>query len=309
MFSYWLGTNFPPQVQSAIFLAALNQTVVATAIPTISNDLGSDAGYVWIGAAYLLANAVAAPVWTKLSDIWGRKAVLLAAVALYAGFSTVCALAPAMAALIAGRALQGAAGGGLVQVVYAVIADLFSMRARALYLALLQTMWAAAGGLGPLVGGALAERASWRYIFWLNLPIAAIAFGVLAIFLDAYNPRTSLRVGMRAVDWSGIASLLVFMVALLLGLNFGGTLFPWNSPAIICLLIGGCMMAPVFVLCEKKARLPLVPLDIFGEISIVGALIIGFAHDWVRSARAHNSLVPLSYDCKHSNFLLTFKYV
>lgn len=257
---------------------------MATAIPTISNDLGSDAGYAWIGAAYLLANAIAAPIWTKLSDIWGRKAVLLIAVALYAGFSIICALAPRMAVLIAGRALQGSAGGGLVQVVYAVIADLFSMRTRALYLALLQTMWAAAGGLGPLVGGALAERASWRYIFWINLPIAAVAFVVLAVWLDAYNPKTSMREGLRAVDWPGIASLLVFMVALLLGLNFGGTLFPWPSPVVISLLVGGAVVAAVFVMCEKRARLPLVPLDIFGKISNVGALIIGFAHDWVSTA-------------------------
>jgi MFS family permease len=270
-------------VQSSIFLAALNQTVVATAIPTISKDLGSDAGYAWIGAAYLLANAIAAPIWTKLSDIWGRKAVLLIAVALYACFSIICALAPSMMVLISGRALQGTAGGGLVQVVYAVIADLFSMRTRALYLALLQTMWAAAGGLGPLVGGALAEHASWRYIFWINLPIAAIAFVVLAAWLDAYNPKTSMLEGLRVVDWFGIVSLLVFMVALLLGLNFGGTVFPWSSPAVICLLVGGALVAAVFIVCEKRARLPLVPLGIFASISNVGALIVGFTHDWVRA--------------------------
>ena len=186
--------------------------------------------------------------------------------------------------LIAGRALQGTAGGGLVQVVYAVIADLFNMRSRTLYLALLQTMWAAAGGLGPFVGGALAERASWRWIFWMNLPIASVAFVVLWVFLDAYNPKTGMREGLRAVDWPGIASLLVFMVALLLGLNFGGTLFPWNSPAVICLLVGGALMAAVFICWEKKARLPLVPVGLFGVLSNVGVLIIGFAHDWVRAS-------------------------
>jgi MFS family permease len=160
---------------AAVFLAALNQTVVGTAIPTISTDLRSASGYAWIGAAYLLANAVAAPIWSKLSDIWGRKVILLTAVALYFAFSTICAVSRTMEMLIIGRSLQGAAGGGLIQIVYAIISDMFSMRTRTFYLGLLQMMWATAGGLGPLIGGIFA-----------NTLHGVGSFGLICLSLSSY---------------------------------------------------------------------------------------------------------------------------
>ncbi|KAH7371332.1 MFS transporter [Pyrenochaeta sp. MPI-SDFR-AT-0127] len=264
----------------AVFLAALNQTVVATAIPTISRDLRSASGYAWISAAYLLANAVAAPIWSKLSDIWGRKVILLIAVALYFSFSIICAVSQSMEMLIIGRSFQGAAGGGLIQIVYATISDIFSMRARTFYLGLLQLMWATAGGLGPLIGGIFAEYVSWRWVFWINLPISFIVFCVLWAFLDVHNPKTGVVPGILAVDWYGSLSLVAFMVTLLLGLNFGGNMFAWSSPLVISLLVCGFLMAAVFILCERKARFPLVPLDIFGSKSNVGTLVVGFTHDW-----------------------------
>lgn len=271
---------------AAVFLAALNQTVVGTAIPTISTDLRSASGYAWIGAAYLLANAIAAPIWSRLSDIWGRKVILLTAVALYFVFSTVCAVSRSMDMLIAGRALQGAAGGGLIQIVYAIISDMFSMRTRTFYLGLLQMMWATAGGLGPLIGGIFAEYASWRWVFWMNLPIAFVVFSVLWVFLDVHNPKTQIVPGLKAIDWYGCFSLTAFMVTFLLGLNFGGhmlagRMIAWSSPLVICLLVAGGVMAVVFVLCERKARIPLLPLEALKSMSNVGVLIIGFAHDWV----------------------------
>jgi MFS family permease len=271
---------------AAVFLAALNQTIVGTAIPTISTDLKSASGYAWIGAAYLLANAVGAPIWSKLSDIWGRKAILLTAVALYFAFSTICAVSKTMAMLIIGRSLQGAAGGGLIQIVYAIISDMFSMRTRTFYLGLLQMMWAAAGGLGPLIGGIFAEYASWRWVFWINLPIAFVVFCVLWAFLDVHNPKTQIIPGLQAIDWYGCLSLAAFMVTFLLGLNFGGHMIAghmvaWSSPLVVCLLVAGGVMAFVFILCERKARLPLLPLEAFKSASNVGVLIIGFSHDWV----------------------------
>jgi len=132
-------------------IAALDQTIMATSIPTIAAQLHSASGYVWIGSAYLLANAAAGPIWAKVSDIWGRKPALLGAVALFAGASIIAALSVSMDMLIAARALQGTAGGGLLQLVFITISDLFSMRERVLYLGLTEVLWAVTGGTGPLV--------------------------------------------------------------------------------------------------------------------------------------------------------------
>ncbi|KAF2011628.1 putative MFS transporter [Aaosphaeria arxii CBS 175.79] len=265
---------------ATVFLAALNQTSVATAIPTITRELNSASGYAWISAAYFLANAAAAPIWSKLSDIWGRKLILLTAVALYFVFSIICATAITMQMLIIGRALQGVAGGGLLQIVYATISDIFSMRARTFYLGLLQLMWATAGGLGPLVGGIFAQYVTWRWIFWINLPIAFIVFVVLWIFLDVHDPKTGIIPGLQAIDWFGIFSLLACMVTFLLGLNFGRNNAAWSSPLVICLLVTGVAMATVFVFFEKKARSPIIPMELFGNMSNVGTMVIGFTHDW-----------------------------
>ncbi|KUJ22678.1 putative MFS transporter [Mollisia scopiformis] len=265
---------------SAMFVSALNQTTVATAIPSICRGLNSASGYEWISAAYLLSNSITGPIWSKLSDIWGRKAILLTAVTLYFVFSIICATSQSMQMLIVGRALQGVAGGGLIQIVYATISDIFSMRSRTFYLGMLQVVWATAGGIGPIAGGTLAQYVSWRWIFWINLPITGVSFLILLVFLDVHNPKTKLLPGLKAVDWYGCLSMLSFMVMLSLGLNFGGTTFSWNSPAVICLVVAGIVMFPLFLVSEKKAPHPLVPLRVFRIPSNIAALLIGFMHDW-----------------------------
>jgi MFS family permease len=303
-------------VQSAVFVSALNQTIMATAIPTICRDLNSSSGYAWISAAYLLANAISAPIWSKLSDIWGRKLILLTAVAFYFFMSIICAVSRDMNMLIIGRTFQGAAGGGLIQIVYATISDIFSMRSRTFYLGLLQLVWATAGGVGPIAGGLLAQYTTWRWIFWINLPITGLSFAVLLTFLDVHNPRTKLLPGLQAVDWFGSLSILSFMVMLLLGLNFGGTTFAWNSPVVICLVVFGLVMAVVFLCSEKRAKYPLIPLSLFSNPSNIAALVIGFTHDWVsrfmfiaqsRGHPANDLLLNSVFSRRSSIFHCTFK--
>ncbi|KAF2194448.1 putative MFS transporter [Zopfia rhizophila CBS 207.26] len=264
-----------------LFIAALNQTIVATAVPTICSQLNSASGYAWISAAYLLANATAAPVWVKLSDIWGRKPILLTTVALYFLASILCAVSQSMKMLIVGRAFQGTAGGGLVQLVYITISDLFSMRSRTIYLGLLQLMWAIAGGVGPVVGGSLTEFVGWRWTFWINLPVSGTTF-LLLMPLDVHDPKTGVIEGIKAIDWFGSLSLLGLMVMLLLGLNFGGVTFPWDSATVICLIIFGALMSVFFVFSEKQlARHPLMPLRLFRRKSNIATLVVGFIHDFV----------------------------
>jgi EmrB/QacA subfamily drug resistance transporter len=265
-----------------LFVAALDQTIIATSIPTISAALHSASGYIWIGGAYLLANAATGPLWAKCSDIWGRKPALLTAVGIFAIASIIAALSTSMRMLIAARALQGTAGGCLMQLVTITISDLFSMRSRALHLGLLGVMWVLAGSTGPLLGGALTQFLSWRWCFWINLPVCGIAFVLLLLFLDVHNPRTKLSEGVMAIDWFGTLAILAVTLLLLLGLDFGGAIFPWNSPKVICLTVFGTLMIGFFLFSEKRlAKYPLMPLSMFENWSNNAAFLLAFAHSMV----------------------------
>ncbi|KAL1649426.1 hypothetical protein SLS58_001481 [Diplodia intermedia] len=270
----------------SLFVAALDQTIVATAIPTITSELDSAAGYTWIGGAYLLAKVAVMPIWSKVSDIWGRKPILLANLFLFFASSIVCATARTMPALIAGRALQGVGGGGIMQLVYVTIADMFSLRRRNLFIGLTEVIWAVAGGAGPVLGGALAQHASWRWIFWLNLPVAGTAFALTLLFLDVHDPHTRLRTGLAAVDWLGATTMIGLTVMLLLGLTLGGASpSSWSSPTVISLLVLGTLMIAAFVASERRlARHPLLPPRIFAAPGTAAALLAGAAHAFVAIA-------------------------
>ncbi|KAJ9606145.1 hypothetical protein H2200_009106 [Cladophialophora chaetospira] len=265
----------------SLFVAALDATIVATATPTITADLHSAAGYIWIGGSYLIANAAAAPIWVKFSDIWGRKPIFLVAVVIFFASSVVCAKAVDMQMLIVGRAIQGTSGGGLICMVNVGISDLFSVRERSLWLGLCEGIWALAGAVGPLLGGAFAQKLNWRWCFWINLPIAGTAFGLLLPFLNVHNPRTPVLDGIKAVDWFGCVSILGVTVMLLLGLDLGGAVYPWGSAKVICLIVFGSLMIVVFIYSERKlAKYPVIPLSLFGTRN-AATLLLSFCHGMV----------------------------
>lgn len=264
----------PPQL--SLFVAALDQTIVATAIPTIAAHLHSAAGYTWIGGAYVLAKAATMPLWAKFSDIWGRKPILLAGLAVFFVASIVCAAAPTMAALIAGRALQGVGGGALMQLVTITISDLFSMRRRSLWMVFTDVTWAVAGGVGPVLGGALAQLVSWRWVFWINLPAIGAAFVLVAACLNVHDPKTKMVDGFRAIDWYGTVAILGLTLMMLLGLDFGGAIFPWSSPKVVCLLVFGALILGFFVFSEKRlAVYPLMPMRLFKGKSNIASFLSG----------------------------------
>lgn len=208
--------------------------------------------------------------------------MLLVAVALFAASSIVVALSVNMSMLIAGRSIQGAASGGLIQVVIITISDLFSVRKRSLYLGFVGFVWALAGSAGPLIGGAFTEYKSWRWCFWINLPISGVTFVLLVLYLDVHNPRTKLGEGIRAVDWFGTLSILAVTLLLLVGLDFGGAIFPWNSPKVICLIVFGAVMIGVFIFGEKcLAKYPLMPLAVFQNWSNNATFLVVFTHGMV----------------------------
>lgn len=152
-------------------------------------------------------------------------------------------------------------------------------RRRSLYLGSIELTWAVAGAIGPVIGGALTQAVSWRWIYWINLPVCGTTFALLLLFLDVHNPRTPVMAGVKAIDWFGNISILGLVVMLLLGLDFGGVVFAWNSPQVICLVVFGCLMSSAFIYSEKHlAKYPLMPLSIFKNVSNIAVLVVAFSH-------------------------------
>ncbi|KAL4784932.1 major facilitator superfamily-domain-containing protein [Aspergillus varians] len=262
-----------------LFIAALDQTIVSTAIPSMTRDLHSAAGYTWIGASYLLAMCAANPTWVRISDIWGRKPAVLGAIVVFTVGSIIAGISTTMPMLIAGRGVQGLAGGGIMSLVNIIISDLFSMRHRALYISATALVWVLAGTTGPVIGGALSQYATWRWCFWINLPACGLAFFIIFFFLDLHSPHTKLSDGLKAIDWTGTVSILTIILLLLLGLHFGGVTFAWDSPTVICMIVFGLLLIGFFLFTEKRlARYPLLDLRVFQDWSNNAAVLVSVSH-------------------------------
>ncbi|EFQ93629.1 hypothetical protein CFE70_008472 [Pyrenophora teres f. teres 0-1] len=266
----------------AVLLVALDITIVTTALPTISQEFNSASGYTWIGSAYLIAQSAATPIWGKVSDIFGRKPILLLTNVIFFVGSLLAGVAVNMNMLIAARVIQGIGGGGLITLVNITISDIFSVRDRGAYFGIIGGVWALASSLGPVVGGAFTQKVSWRWCFYINLPIDGIAFFILLFFLDVKTPKTPLREGLKAVDWLGSFTMTGGVVMLLLGLEFGGITHPWDSATVLCLIIFGAVVIGIFFVIEwRVAPYPLMPLSLFSKRSNLAALATCFFHAFV----------------------------
>ncbi|KIM97822.1 hypothetical protein OIDMADRAFT_203009 [Oidiodendron maius Zn] len=267
---------------ASVFLAALDTSIITTALPTISEHFHSTAGYTWIGSAYLLANAASTPSWGKFSDIWGRKPILLGASIIFFIGSLLAAVSVSIQMLIAARAIQGIGGGGLIILVNICISDLFSMRKRGAYFGMIGMVWAFASAIGPILGGVFTERVSWRWCFYINLPITGVVTIVLYFFLHLHNPRTPMWEGLSAVDWAGSLTIIGGTLMLLLGLELGGVTYPWKSVKVICLIVFGVVVGVLFIIYEMKvARYPVMPMRIFKYRSNLASLGVCFCHGFV----------------------------
>lgn len=278
----------------AVFLAALDITIITTALPTIAGHFQSATGYTWIGSAYLLGVAAATPSWGKISDIWGRKPILLIANVTFLIGSALAGWSVNIGMLIVARAIQGVGGGGLVVLVNICISDLFSIRRRGAYFGIIGGVWAIASSVGPLIGGAFTQSASWRWCFWINLPLDGIAFIIIFLFLDLQTPKTHLIDGLKAIDWLGTATIVGGTLMLLLGLEFGGVSYPWSSPTVICLIVFGVATIVLFGLIEwRLAKYPVIPLRIFKHKSNIASLGVCAFHGYVFIAA--NYYLPLYF--------------
>ena len=266
----------------AVFLAALDVTIITTALPTISEHFNSTAGYTWIGSAFLLANSASIPSWGKVSDIFGRKPMLLLANIIFLIGSLVAALSNSIGMLIAARAIQGIGGGGLVILVNIVIGDLFPMRMRGAFYGVIGGVWSIASSVGPIVGGAFSQYVSWRWCFYINLPLDGLAFFILLFFLDIKTPRTPILQGLKAIDWLGSLLIVGGTLMLLFGLQYGGVTRPWDSATVLSLIIVGAFTLFLFGMWEwKGAKYPIMPMSLFASVSRASTLAIVFLHGFV----------------------------
>jgi EmrB/QacA subfamily drug resistance transporter len=259
-----------------MFLAALDQTIVSTALPTIVADLHGASHLAWIVVAYLLAATVSTPLWGKLGDQYGRKFFFQAAIVIFLGGSALSGLSRSMSELIAFRAVQGLGGGGLMVGAQAIVGDIVSPRERGRYQGLFGAVFGVASIIGPLLGGVFVQQLSWHWIFYINLPIGAVALAVVAIQVPG-----NLRRVHHVIDYLGAAVLTLSASFLVLFTSLGGTTYPWGSPTIITFGVAGFVLVGVFVLVERRATEPVLPLHLFSNrgfsvTSVVG-FIVGFA--------------------------------
>ncbi|MGN6430331.1 MAG: MFS transporter [Gaiellaceae bacterium] len=259
-----------------LLLAALDQTIVSTALPTIVGDLGGIQHLSWVVTAYLLSSTIVAPIYGKLGDLYGRKRLLQAAIVIFLAGSALCGLAQSMFELIAFRAVQGLGGGGLIVLVIATVGDLVPPRERGRYQGLFGGVFGLATVIGPLLGGFFVDNLSWRWIFYVNLPLGAVAFVVIA---TTFHSRRSPE--RHSIDYLGAVVLGAALSAIVLFTSLGGTTYSWSSPRLIAILAAGVALLAVFPFVELHAAEPILPLELFRNrvftITSAIGLVVGLA--------------------------------
>jgi EmrB/QacA subfamily drug resistance transporter len=254
-----------------MFLTALDQTIVATALPTIGRQFQDVTNLSWVITAYLLSSTAVAPVYGTLSDIYGRRAMIITSMTLFLVGSVLCAIAPNLLILILARALQGIGGGGILPLVQTVISDVVSPRERGQYQAYFSSVWVAAGIGGPVLGGLFAEHLHWSVIFWINLPLGAVS---LALLLPKMG-KIPVFHRKRKVDWVGGLLLMASAVIFMLVLTWGGNRFAWASLTILSMIGSGVCLGMAFVWHARTTEEPFLPIPLLAGSVVPFAMVAG----------------------------------
>ena len=254
-----------------MLLAALDQTIVSTALPTIVGDLHGGSHLAWVVTAYLLSSTVSTPLWGKLGDQYGRKTFFQASIVIFVVGSALCGLSQTMTELIIFRALQGLGGGGLMVGAQTIIGDVVSPRDRGRYMGLFGAMFAMATVIGPLIGGLCVTYLSWRWVFYINLPL-----GILALFVTGAVLPGHLRKVRHSIDYTGTALLTGSATSLIIFASLGGVSWPWASTQSYLTATLGVILGIAFVFTERFAAEPVIPLSLFRVRVFTASSAIGF---------------------------------
>ncbi|MDX6473923.1 MAG: hypothetical protein QOK22_2739, partial [Gaiellaceae bacterium] len=247
-----------------VLLASLDQTIVSTALPTIVGELGGLQHLSWVVTAYLLASTVTGPIYGKLGDLYGRKVVLQTAIVIFLVGSALCGIAQGMTELIGFRALQGLGAGGLMVTAIAVVGDVVAPSERGRYQGLFGAVFGVSTVVGPLLGGFFVDNLSWRWIFYVNLPL-----GVLALFVIGAVFHSRAEHVRHSIDYLGAATLAGGLSCIVLFTSLGGTSQPWGSVQSIALIVVGVALLVAFVYVEHRAKEPILPLELFRNRTFV----------------------------------------
>ena len=263
----------------ALLLAALDQTIVATALPKVVSDLGGITQYTWVFTAYMLGSTVTVPLYGKLGDVHGRKPLFIVAIVIFLVGSALCGAAQNMWQLVIFRAVQGIGAGGLFPLTLAMVAMIVPPRDRGRYQGLIGSVFAGASIVGPLVGGFIVDNASWRWIFYVNLPVGGLALAVILLTMPKRPYKQE-----HSIDWLGAAVLAAATTALLLGLVWAGNEYPWSSPEVIIALTAAAVLSVAFAFIERGVPEPILPFNLLRNqtvassvacMALVGAAMFG----------------------------------
>jgi EmrB/QacA subfamily drug resistance transporter len=259
-------------LMSGMFLAALDQSIVGTALPRIVSDLGGLNHLSWVVTAYLLTSTASTPLWGKISDLYGRRPIFQAAIVIFLIGSVFCGMSQNMPQLIAFRAVQGLGGGGLMSIAFAAIGDIIPPRERGRYQGYFAAVFGTSSVAGPLLGGWFTDGPGWRWIFYVNLPVGAAALVITSLALKIPTVRRE-----HSIDYLGAAAIVAAVSSLLLYLNWAGEEFGWGAPGSLALLSGAAVLAALFVLVEQRAREPIIPMGLFAnQVFRVGIAFVFF---------------------------------
>jgi EmrB/QacA subfamily drug resistance transporter len=254
----------------SLFLSALDSTIIATALPTIVGDLGGLDHIAWVFTAYLLSSTVSVPLFGKVSDIYGRRPVFQVTIVIFLAGSMLAGLAQTMNQLIVFRGIQGVGGGGILAMTFTILGDILSPRERPRYMGYFTGVFAAASVIGPLIGGFFVDNLTWRWVFYVNIPIGFVALLVTAKYLNVADPTER-----RPIDFLGSGLFTVAVTTLLLAATWGGTEYAWTSRTIVGLFSAGVLFSALFLLQERRAKEPLLPLRMFKNDIFSVAIAMG----------------------------------